>query len=193
MEEEQEINRSLRRKKSSVVGNITSCFNGAIHTQHRRRASLDGSEPFSSSSPVSASHHRKPTTPSAWFKSKTNDLPEIKGRCRNFISRMGRHRRHSSADFSYDPLSYSLNFDDVSPSSSDTAMMDFNARLPVTPPRRTPFQDQHHLPRSKNSGEAGGNDDLRRGFEALSVTIKAKGDTITTTTTTTTPPLIRMR
>ncbi|GFP94160.1 hypothetical protein PHJA_001560500 [Phtheirospermum japonicum] len=152
MEEEQKINRSLRRKKSSVVGNITCCFNGATHTQHRRRASLDGS-------------HRKLTT-SAWFKSKTNDLPEIKGRCRNFISRMGRHRRHSSADFSYDPLSYSLNFDDDAPSSSDDAMMNFNARLPVTPPR---------------TGSGAGNDDLRRGFEALSVTMKERRNTTTTT------------
>ncbi|KAL0311732.1 UNVERIFIED_CONTAM: hypothetical protein Sradi_5572500 [Sesamum radiatum] len=84
----------------------------------------------------------------------TTDSDIIKGRCRNFISRMTRHRRHSSADFSYDPLSYSLNFHDDAPSSHDEfRAMNFASRLPASPPtsRRIPKTIalfDHNLPTS---------------------------------------------
>ncbi|KAI3467981.1 hypothetical protein Pfo_024644 [Paulownia fortunei] len=150
MEEEHEMTSLRTRRKKSSVG-ISCCFSGTTSTD-------------------------------------TNDLPEIKGKCRNFISRMARHRRHSSAEFSYDPLSYALNFDDDAPSSSDEfrPIKYFPARLPVSPPRRktkTTTSFDHPLPRTPlsrsppaayytASREAAGNDDLRRGFEALSVSMK---------------------
>ncbi|KAI8565680.1 hypothetical protein RHMOL_Rhmol03G0279500 [Rhododendron molle] len=50
---------------------------------------------------------------SAWLASRDHGFPEIKDKCRHIISRIGGHRRRhsSSADFKYDPLGYSLNFD----------------------------------------------------------------------------------
>ncbi|VVA23903.1 PREDICTED: LOC105637589 [Prunus dulcis] len=61
-------------------------------------------------------------------------LPEIKDRCLNLISRIsggarpGRGRRcHGSADFSYDPSSYALNFEDDTSRADD--QLPFSARL----------------------------------------------------------------
>lgn len=48
---------------------------------------------------------------------------------------MGRHRRHSS-DFSYDPLSYALNFEDEVVESEESPVRSFASRLPTSPPRR---------------------------------------------------------
>ncbi|XP_015081656.1 uncharacterized protein LOC107025379 [Solanum pennellii] len=58
--------------------------------------------------------------------------PDIKDKCRtifNFISNGNgnRHKRHSSAEFRYDPLSYSLNFED------DAPLTNFSSRLPPSP------------------------------------------------------------
>ncbi|PKA50700.1 hypothetical protein AXF42_Ash021229 [Apostasia shenzhenica] len=98
---------------------FASCFGGGAG---------DGNSP--------ASPFRSPTS---WFRSKANELPEIRGKCRSFISHIGR-RRHHSADFRYDPLSYALNFDDGasddSPASSadDLRHRGFSARLPASPP-----------------------------------------------------------
>jgi hypothetical protein len=65
-------------------------------------------------------------------------LPELKDKCRNFISRIGatrnHHRRHS-ADFKYDALSYALNFeDDGGRRSADFPPTNFSSRLPASPP-----------------------------------------------------------
>ncbi|PIN23137.1 hypothetical protein CDL12_04138 [Handroanthus impetiginosus] len=205
MEEEEHEMCSLRaRRKKSSVG-ISCCFSGT--TQHRRRASFDSAPSNSSHSPIPHPSPRLISSPSAWIKSKTNDLPEIKGKCRNFISRMARHRRHASADFSYDPLSYALNFDDDAASSSDQdfqAMNNFTARLPVSPPRTrmtstktTTPSDHDHLPRTvliprsrpdvhyKEEDQfatpdtaVGPSDELRRGFEALSLSMKRRSRSV---------------
>ncbi|KAK6942230.1 hypothetical protein RJ641_027607 [Dillenia turbinata] len=54
----------------------------------------------------------------SWIRSRTHESPEfrVKDKRRHFIPRLGvGHRRRSvSTDFSYDPLSYALNFDDGS-------------------------------------------------------------------------------
>lgn len=112
-----------RRKKSSV--GIICCFTGGT-TQHHRRASFDAASYSASRSP-------------GCFKSE---------KCRSFISRIGRHRRHASAEFTYDPLSYSLNFnhDDVDDDDSH-AMTSFSARFSaMSSPRRTPHALDHHSP-----------------------------------------------
>lgn len=133
MEEEHETSSlRARRKKSSV--SLGCCFN-----RHHRAESLDASSSSSSVPPSPGSSRR--ISPSAWIRSKTNDLPDvkIKGRYRGLMSCMRRHRRHSSADFTYDPLSYSLNFEDDDHDSSDVTrefpMRSFAARLPLSPPR----------------------------------------------------------
>ncbi|CAI9775497.1 unnamed protein product [Fraxinus pennsylvanica] len=97
MGDEHEMSSLRERRKKSPIS--LSCF-------FQRNHSFDGS----SSSPRSPTSTPK-KSPSAWIRSKAHDFPEIKHKCRNLISRIGRQRCHSSADFSYDPLSYSLNFD----------------------------------------------------------------------------------
>ncbi|CAI9092643.1 OLC1v1027947C1 [Oldenlandia corymbosa var. corymbosa] len=125
MEEYESLSLRARRKKPSVC--LSCCFNPGYH---QRADSFDAA---SSSVMPSPSNHR--LSPSS-----------LKGRCKNLMSRMGRHRRHSSADFSYDPLSYSLNFQDNDDPSSDHYDHDFPvrsfaSRLPLSPPgsRRNPI------------------------------------------------------
>ncbi|KAI9126096.1 hypothetical protein K1719_003514 [Acacia pycnantha] len=64
------------------------------------------------------------------------DLPHLKEKCSNFISRIGRHRRRHSADFHYDSLSYALNFEDDAMDEDRPAsdLRNFSARLPLSPP-----------------------------------------------------------
>lgn len=52
---------------------------------------------------------------------------------------MGRQRHHVSADFSYDPLSYAMNFEDDETSLDDYEEFparNFAARLPLSPPSK---------------------------------------------------------
>ncbi|XP_077236581.1 uncharacterized protein LOC143878161 [Tasmannia lanceolata] len=67
---------------------------------------------------------------SSWIRSKVHEIPDLKEKYRNMISRMGMSRRHSS-DFRYDPLSYSLNFDEGEDESQvdDFRYRNFSARL----------------------------------------------------------------
>ncbi|KAH7839467.1 hypothetical protein Vadar_004527 [Vaccinium darrowii] len=129
MEDEQETSYLRHRRKKSSMS-LSCCFQG----QSRR---FDPPDSASSSSPM--------MSPSTWFRSKGHhELPDMKTKSRNFMSRMGggggRHARRHSGDFSYDPLSYALNFDEgpTSSSSATTHFDDFVARLPVSPPRRRP-------------------------------------------------------
>ncbi|KAJ4957466.1 hypothetical protein NE237_024577 [Protea cynaroides] len=71
-----------------------------------------------------------------WGRSKAHEFPEFKGKCWNLFSRTGRGRRHS-ADLSYDPLSYALNFDE-GPYDDQTEkfpLRNFNSRLPPSSPK----------------------------------------------------------
>ncbi|XP_010904921.1 uncharacterized protein [Elaeis guineensis] len=87
-----------------------------------------------------ASLLRSPTT---WLRLKTHELPELRGKYRALISSHAtgkHHRRHHSSDFSYDPLSYALNFDEGSESectanAEDLRYRCFSSRLPASPPR----------------------------------------------------------
>nr|XP_012573495.2 uncharacterized protein LOC105852471 [Cicer arietinum] len=68
-------------------------------------------------------------------KSRSNDFPHLKEKCCNFISRIARRHRRHSADFHYDALSYSLNFeDDAADKKSVNDLRSFSARLPASPP-----------------------------------------------------------
>lgn len=107
-----------RRKKLSV--SLSCCFNGHQH----RSDLLDAT-----SSSIMASPSSRLTPPSS-----------LKGRYKSLISHMSRQRRHSSADFSYDPLSYSRNFEDNDHHHDDPSDLDdfpirsFASRLPLSPP-----------------------------------------------------------
>ncbi|OIT22622.1 PREDICTED: uncharacterized protein LOC109217366 [Nicotiana attenuata] len=70
-----------------------------------------------------------------WTK---NDFPDIKDKCRTIFNFIGngngnRHKRRSSAEFRYDPLSYALNFEDGY-EDDEAPLRNFSSRLPPPPP-----------------------------------------------------------
>ncbi|XP_061363876.1 uncharacterized protein LOC133307389 [Gastrolobium bilobum] len=117
--------------KSSIC-----CFTGTVHHHHHHHHdhSLDHYNKLDTP--------RTPLSPSSWFrKSPTSseygvDTPRVRGR--SLRSRMG-HRKHhhnrqsQSADFSYDPSSYALNFENESP-ENEFPIRNFSSRLPASPP-----------------------------------------------------------
>ncbi|CAJ1972047.1 unnamed protein product [Sphenostylis stenocarpa] len=131
------INRqhSLKEKfKSSLC-----CFPGIVHHD-----SLDHGEGFFNKLRIP----RTPISPAgstssfSWLKLRSptstelgND-PQTRIRGRSLKSRMGRkllhHRQSQSADFSYDPSSYALNFENESP--EEFPFRNFSSRLPPSPP-----------------------------------------------------------
>lgn len=135
------INRqkSLKEKlKSSLC-----CFSGTVHSDPLERG--EGGFFYDKlripKTPISP----QGSTSSTWFKimspTSTNfgdPHPRVRGR--SLKSRMGRkllhHRQSQSADFSYDPSSYALNFEDDSP--EEIPFRNFSSRLPPSPPSSTP-------------------------------------------------------
>ncbi|VVB14027.1 unnamed protein product [Arabis nemorensis] len=94
---------------------------------------------------------RTPRSPYEWLKSTAQEL-EIRDRCRRVKSRIKvtcrnnncayncvhNHQRHHQSqsypgDFSYDPLSYALNFEDDVRADEDGSFPSFTARLPASP------------------------------------------------------------
>ncbi|OMO61607.1 hypothetical protein CCACVL1_23374 [Corchorus capsularis] len=74
------------------------------------------------------------------MKSRTPRSPHvIKDKCRHLIARIGKRgrRQYHSSDFSYDPMSYALNFENESSRADELPIMNFMSRLPATP-ERTP-------------------------------------------------------
>ncbi|KAE8654550.1 hypothetical protein F3Y22_tig00117048pilonHSYRG00704 [Hibiscus syriacus] len=70
--------------------------------------------------------------------SRTPRSPCIKEKCRNlmaWIGKGGHHKHYGSSDFSYDPLSYALNFEDESSRADEFPFVNFSSRLPATPDR----------------------------------------------------------
>lgn len=65
---------------------------------------------------------------------------DIKDKCMTVFSRIGngsitgKHRKHYSAEFRYDPLSYSLNFEDGFDADDEAPLRSFSSRLPPSPP-----------------------------------------------------------
>ncbi|MQL91904.1 hypothetical protein Taro_024511 [Colocasia esculenta] len=119
---------SLKQRIRSA-GCFSCCFRGC-------GGDLDPPSPSDGPQPAASLIHQ----PSAWLRSKAQELPELRERCRGIVARVGRHRRHAG-DFGYDALSYALNFDDgpdlddegeISPERS--RYRSFSSRLPPTPP-----------------------------------------------------------
>ncbi|KAF3664252.1 hypothetical protein FXO37_11585 [Capsicum annuum] len=74
-------------------------------------------------------HHRPPPLP------PPSSFDENSDKWRSIFSFLNgngnRHKRHSSTEFRYDPLSYSLNFEDEAPFTN------FSSRLPLSPVTET--------------------------------------------------------
>ncbi|XVE71225.1 hypothetical protein DITRI_Ditri10aG0133900 [Diplodiscus trichospermus] len=70
-------------------------------------------------------------------KSRTPRSPHIKEKCRSLIAMIGKggRKHYNSSDFSYDPMSYALNFEDESSRADDLPIINFTSRLPATPER----------------------------------------------------------
>lgn len=66
---------------------------------------------------------------------RDHSLSEIKEKCRSMLGLpAGKHKRHSSVEFRYDPLSYALNFEDGFDCDDEAPLKNFAARLPPSPP-----------------------------------------------------------
>ncbi|KAF8400569.1 hypothetical protein HHK36_013868 [Tetracentron sinense] len=116
MEDERETSSLKNKLKSSIC--LSCCFRNGHHE------TLESEE-----------KPRLIRSSSTWLRSRAHELPEVKEKCRNLISRIGKGRKHS-ADFRYDALSYALNFDEGFGDSQvdEFPLRNFSARLPATPP-----------------------------------------------------------
>lgn len=74
-----------------------------------------------------------------WILPLARKLPEIRDQCLRLGGRSKRKVGHSPAEFSYDPLSYTLNFEDNWSREEDEEfpLRNFLARIPATPDRTT--------------------------------------------------------
>ncbi|KAJ7958551.1 Interleukin-2 receptor subunit beta like [Quillaja saponaria] len=120
---------SLRHKLKASICCFSSHNN--VHANHEQLHHQDYS--FKPRTP------RMPKSPYAWLKkSMANESPDFRGRSARFIiSRSGwrSHRHFHSVDFSYDPSSYALNFEDDTrlTDAEDFPLRNFSSRLPASP------------------------------------------------------------
>ncbi|KAJ4911885.1 Uncharacterized protein Rs2_06506 [Raphanus sativus] len=111
-------------------------------TSHRMRSPICC---LGANAVVEPEGQRTPKSPYEWLKSTAQEL-EIRDRCRRVKTRIKvtcrnsncvYHQRHHSqgspGDFSYDALSYALNFEDDVRADEDGSYPDFTARLPASP------------------------------------------------------------
>ncbi|XVF89364.1 hypothetical protein PTKIN_Ptkin19aG0124500 [Pterospermum kingtungense] len=67
---------------------------------------------------------------------RTPRSPYIKEKCKNLIARIGKGgRKYYSSDFTYDPMSYALNFEDDLSRADEIPIINFSSRLRATPER----------------------------------------------------------
>ncbi|XXG58983.1 hypothetical protein AAC387_Pa04g1154 [Persea americana] len=129
MEEDSYLKQKLR---SSI------CFSCCFGARDRREEEIEVEQPDEQPRFIRAS--------STWLRSRAQELPELKDKCRNLISRIGKSRRQSS-DYRYDPLSYALNFDEGSDESleDEFRFRNFSARLPASPPPTSAVKISHEI------------------------------------------------
>lgn len=131
--------KAMEKIRSSIC--FSCCF--------RADADVDPHEPRKSSTATSSSSSLMQTS-TTWIRSKAQEIPDMRGKCGRFVSVIGKNgksRRHNSMDFSYDPFSYALNFDeglDFNDESgfppSEYRYKSFSSRLPASPPQPPPAQ-----------------------------------------------------
>lgn len=120
------------------MGKLRQTFNCFSSCSSSPRRPLDSpSSSSSSSSSFTSDDYGKVST--MWIKTRDHDFPEIKYKCRNVFNRIcnHHHRRYSSENFKYDPLSYALNFEngsyDDEPLTDEARFRNFSSRLPASP------------------------------------------------------------
>ncbi|KAK4274468.1 hypothetical protein QN277_017680 [Acacia crassicarpa] len=122
---------SLRYKlKSSFL-----CFSG----DQRSQSLHDGDSSYNK-----LHEPKSPTTPASPSCPKKSSAADYRGRSRHLLSRIRRrHHRHTQyGDFSYDPTSYALNFEDDSRSEEDDfPFRGFADRLKHLPPLSANFTE----------------------------------------------------
>ncbi|XVE97373.1 hypothetical protein REPUB_Repub03eG0014100 [Reevesia pubescens] len=81
-------------------------------------------------------------------KARTPRSPYIKEKCKNLIAKMGKggRKHYNSSDFSYDPMSYALNFEDKSSRADELPFINFTSRLPATPERSSTVKSLEATP-----------------------------------------------
>lgn len=121
-----ELDPDMARDRFRLSGCLSCCFPGG------RREAADGDD---------GEQPRLVRASSSWLRSRAQDIPELREKCRSLISRMGRRsgRRHP-ADFRYDALSYAMNFDEGEDEAlvGDFRYRNFSSRLAPTPPPASP-------------------------------------------------------
>lgn len=107
-------------------------------TRHRRSSSVSCFLSSTSDQIYHDSSSSSSTNEASKLKKSHHHFPEIKGKYKNIMNRFGRHRRHASADFSYDQISYAKNFEDNNETNFDDTedfpQRNFISRLPSSPP-----------------------------------------------------------
>lgn len=88
---------------------------------------------------LAALEYHQPRKPYRWLKSQSKEFQKPKDRRRRGLfgricnaAKKSRKKHHNSTDFSYDPMSYALNFEDES-SREDEPFVRFSSRLPISP------------------------------------------------------------
>lgn len=131
--EDDEFTKSPLSFKQKLKNSL--CFSCCFPHHHRNNTTTPTTKLYSLD-------YRPPPPPSSdenpsliWIK---NDFPDIKDKCRTIFNFIGngngnRHKRHSSAEFRYDPLSYALNFEDGY-EDDEAPLRNFSSRLPPPPP-----------------------------------------------------------
>ncbi|WJX16255.1 hypothetical protein P8452_06309 [Trifolium repens] len=133
---------SIRDHIRDKFKNSICCFTGNYHP-HNDDDSSFGGEGFYNKltiprTPISPSGSSG--SPSSWFKKSPmsnngSEFSRVRGRSQRLRgSRKNHNRQSQSADFSYDPSSYALNFESEN-AQDDFPIRNFSSRLPRSPPR----------------------------------------------------------
>ncbi|CAK8569989.1 unnamed protein product [Lathyrus sativus] len=129
-------------RQSSIknkLKNTICCFTGNIH---HHDSSFEEGEGFYNKLRIPKTPISPPgstCSSSLWFKKSPpcngSEFSRVRGRSIRALVGLkhGHHRQSHSADFSYDPLSYALNFENES-AQDDVPMKAFSSRLPQSPP-----------------------------------------------------------
>ncbi|KAK1323462.1 hypothetical protein QJS10_CPA02g01195 [Acorus calamus] len=141
MEDDLDLNMYRGRDSSFKHKLRSSCFGCFFRSSSSRRGGPDS--PPADGGGGGDDRPRLIRSSSAWIRSRAQELPELRDKCRNLISRIGRGRstavgRTGGGDFRYDPLSYALNFDegdddDDSLAADEFRYRNFSSRLPASP------------------------------------------------------------
>ncbi|KAJ8437123.1 hypothetical protein Cgig2_016866 [Carnegiea gigantea] len=131
---------SFKRKIKSMCGGCFRQLAPPHHHQNRhhyplRPLSSEESTATATTTTTATPFHHRHNNDSKPILRRSSSVglrsDDLKHKCRHLISRMGHQRKSHSTDFRYDPLSYSLNFDQND--DDQIPLRNFTARLPSSP------------------------------------------------------------